>query len=275
MSPVSITCRLLQHAFVRPCLGTELPLHVTESSSGSGETGAQAPHQRSVDASGPGDTTPGSSTTRGESHAGPEGRRPHCGATKKVTGGSSPGVVRHPGCPRLCTAGCGFRPGLARRSPHSWSIRPLRGLPGGRLRPGTPLPPQSADRRRGRCGSVPAGTGRPPGQPLRRRRAHSSEEILPWRPRPTHRRCTERGAGNCAPSRNGPFDGNGPRGLDVPRQGRGVPQGFAWEVTPSATGARRTSRRQRALGAGRAPQGPSEIRPGRPRDGSGVQGGRA
>ncbi|GHA46731.1 hypothetical protein GCM10010329_81630 [Streptomyces spiroverticillatus] len=32
--------------------------HVTESSSGSGEAGAQAPHQRSVDASGPGDTTP-------------------------------------------------------------------------------------------------------------------------------------------------------------------------------------------------------------------------
>ncbi|MEV0889088.1 cation:proton antiporter [Streptomyces microflavus] len=62
--------------------------HVTESSSGSGEAGAQAPHQRSVDASGPGDTTPRIiNCNKGGSHAGPEGRRPHCGATKKVTGG--------------------------------------------------------------------------------------------------------------------------------------------------------------------------------------------
>jgi hypothetical protein len=61
-------------------------IHVTESSSGSGHAGAQAPHQRSVDAFGPGDATPGSSTTGGGSHAGPEGRRPRCGATKKVTG---------------------------------------------------------------------------------------------------------------------------------------------------------------------------------------------
>lgn len=37
---------------------TEGHIHVTESSSGSGEAGAQAPHQRSVDACGPGDTTP-------------------------------------------------------------------------------------------------------------------------------------------------------------------------------------------------------------------------
>ncbi|BBC39152.1 hypothetical protein SGFS_104460 [Streptomyces graminofaciens] len=43
---------------VRPATATSCHIHVTESSSGRGEAGAQAPHQRSVDASGPGDTTP-------------------------------------------------------------------------------------------------------------------------------------------------------------------------------------------------------------------------
>lgn len=58
MSPVSITCRPLHHAFVRPCQGTELPHPRYGELFRLGEAGAQAPHQRSVDASGPGDTTP-------------------------------------------------------------------------------------------------------------------------------------------------------------------------------------------------------------------------
>ncbi|MER6218359.1 hypothetical protein ABT213_30470 [Streptomyces sp. NPDC001674] len=41
-------------------------IHVMESSSGSGEAGAQAPHQRSVDASGPVDTTPRIMNNKGE-----------------------------------------------------------------------------------------------------------------------------------------------------------------------------------------------------------------
>lgn len=40
MSPVSITCRPRHHAFVRPARAPSCHIHVTESSSGSGEAGA-------------------------------------------------------------------------------------------------------------------------------------------------------------------------------------------------------------------------------------------
>ena len=61
--------------------------HMPETPTGSGEVGAQAPHQRSVDASGPGDTTPGSSTaTKGRRSLRTRRRlRPYCGARKTVS----------------------------------------------------------------------------------------------------------------------------------------------------------------------------------------------
>ena len=161
-------------------------------------------------------------------------------------------VPRRRGCSRSSPRPCGVRGAPGGALPSHGLVPPERAVPRAHSTPLSGPWPHSSRRRgparRGRCGSVPAGTVQTPGHPCGRSRTHSSEEILPWRPRPhppkVHRQGREelrdkqrrrrtrqcrpggspdsagaRGTARTAPTK--PYDGKTPPGAPRTPQGRG------------------------------------------------------